>query len=158
MTDKLINNETAKKIAIDCFNSTWDLIDKPEKTADDKIEMIRLAHASLYFWQLVENHTPTNLSIGYWQLSRVYSLIEDGQSAVLFGNKCIEISLQDSVDAFYLAYGYEAVARGLIIEKSYDQARANIQIAQKSLLDSKETELDMLKNELEELEKQCTVD
>lgn len=152
MTKRLIDSKTAKRIAIESFNHTWDIIDKPEKSADDLLEMIKAAHASLYFWQLVEDHTPTNLSIGYWQLSRVYALAGDGTSAILHGKKCVEISLDHTIDTFYLAYAYEALARGFILEKKYEIAKTNIQKAREVLTDSKETELNMLIIELQDLE------
>lgn len=61
--------------AADCFNRAWELIDKPDRTSDDDLRMISLAQASLWHWTERPDCTPRNLSIGYWQLSHIYSAV-----------------------------------------------------------------------------------
>ena len=39
-----------RKIAVDCFNATWKVLDKENKTAEDQAEAILLAHTSLWHW------------------------------------------------------------------------------------------------------------
>lgn len=56
----------------------------------------------------LEDHTVKNLSIGYWQLYRVYSTAGLGERAVYFGKQCLEVSLEHK---FYIGYAYEALCR-----------------------------------------------
>ena len=93
------------------FNSTWDLIDKAERTPREIEKMIHLSHASLCHWLLRPDCTDQNLSIGYWHLSRVYAVAQEPQNALKYGKLCLDFSLKDDVEKIYLAFAYEAIAR-----------------------------------------------
>jgi hypothetical protein len=54
-------------------------MDLNERTKEEEEKMIHLTHVSFWHWTQVEGHTPRNLSIGYWQLSRVYAIAELGE-------------------------------------------------------------------------------
>ncbi|SDX50878.1 hypothetical protein [Paenibacillus sp. CF384] len=73
--------------------------------------MVHLCHSSFWHWTQVEEHTPANLSVGYWQLARVYAVIGQGSQALDYADKCLKVSADAELDAFYMAYGYEAAAR-----------------------------------------------
>lgn len=152
MTKKVIESDTAKKTAISCFNKAWDYIDKKKRTEDDIIEMLNLVHSSLWLWQNVDGHTKTNLSVGYWQVSRVYALVGDGLNSKRFALKCVEISKDKSVEPFFLAYGYEAAARALKISGNPKVAKEYISKAKEALSHSKEKDTEGLQKDLEEIE------
>jgi hypothetical protein len=48
--ESITEQETHKKFAVDLFNLTWDLLDKPERSADEDDKMIHAAHASRFHW------------------------------------------------------------------------------------------------------------
>ena len=48
-----------------CFNSAWELIDKPERTPEENEQMIQRTMASLWHWTQREDCTNQKLSIGY---------------------------------------------------------------------------------------------
>ncbi|MBN2878371.1 MAG: hypothetical protein JXN65_01965 [Clostridia bacterium] len=98
-----------KKLAIGYFNKTWDLIDKKERTDKEDREMIHTAHASLYHWMQIG--TPLEFARGEWQVSRVYSILGMGQSALYHGEASLNLCLDNGIGGFDLAFGYEAVAR-----------------------------------------------
>ncbi|MBP3963250.1 hypothetical protein I8J30_11105 [Paenibacillus sp. DLE-14] len=100
-----------KQLASSCFNKVWDLLSKEERTERESEEMVHLCHGSFWHWTQVEDHTPTNLSVGYWQLARVYAVIGQGSQALDYAIKCMKISADAKLDAFYIAYAYEAAAR-----------------------------------------------
>lgn len=102
---------THKQFAVSCFNKVWELLELENRSASETVEMVHLCHSSFWHWTQVEEHTPTNLSVGYWQLSRVYSVIEQGNSTLYYAERCIEISNNSELGPFYLAYAYEAAAR-----------------------------------------------
>jgi hypothetical protein len=103
--------ENHKQIASQCFNRVWDLLDLQERTREEEEQMIHLAHTSFWHWTQVENHTPTNLSIGYWQISRVYAVVGNGEQALHYANRCEEVSLSANIPPFFIGYSYEAQAR-----------------------------------------------
>ena len=59
----------------DCFNRVWALLEKAGRTPAEDERMISLCHASLAHWRERMDCTTRNLSIGYWQLSRVYAVL-----------------------------------------------------------------------------------
>ncbi|MDW0117461.1 hypothetical protein QTL97_10985 [Sporosarcina thermotolerans] len=100
-----------KQVAATCFNQVWDLLEKEVRTPEEKEQMIHLCHSSFWHWTQAEECTETNLSIGYWQLSRVYAVVGQGENALNYAKRCIAVSEEASLAPFYIGYGYEAAAR-----------------------------------------------
>ena len=71
--------------------------------------MIHAAHASRHHWG--HAGTPVNVSIGEWQLSRVYAVVARAEPALYHGRRALEIARQNHLGRFYVAYAYEALAR-----------------------------------------------
>jgi len=100
-----------RHFAAECFNRAWDLMDMPERTAAQDIELVESSIASHWHWTQRPDCTATNHSIGYWQIARAYALLGQAENARRFAQLCLEVSRQEGVEPFYLAYGYEALAR-----------------------------------------------
>jgi hypothetical protein len=98
-----------RKVGADLFNYTWSLLDRKERTRAEDEEMLHAAHASRYHW--AHGGTPLNVSIGEWQLSRVYSVLGRAEPAVYHAQRCLEITRRHRFGRFYVAYAYEALAR-----------------------------------------------
>ena len=122
-----------KEEAVKCFNATWDLIDKSDRTHEDDINMIHMAHASRYHWGQIG--TALELTRGEWQISRVYSLLGMGDSALFHAKEALKLCLDNCIGDFDLAFGYEAMARAYsvlgnhgdkstFIEKAKEAAKA----------------------------------
>lgn len=92
-----------------CFNQTWEFMEKGDRTADDTTAMIHSCLASLWHWRNRADCTSRNLSIGYWQASRVYALADQPENAWRYGELCLKAS--EGEEPFYLGYAYEAMAR-----------------------------------------------
>ena len=92
-----------------CFNRVWTLLEKPDRTPEECERMISLAHASLAHWRDRTDCTARNLSIGYWQLSRVYAVLNQAENARHYGELCLTASAGEA--PFYLGYAHEALAR-----------------------------------------------
>lgn len=106
-----------------CFNETWDFIDKDKLTNSEKVQMVSSAFASFYHWNNREDQTNQNLSVGYWQLSRVFAIVDDGANAMKFANLCLEISQNKDVGDFYLGYAYEALARAEMVNDNHSDMK-----------------------------------
>ena len=133
-----------------CFNGVWELIDKPDRSPDEDRLMVSMCHASLYHWQQRPDCTSRSLSIGYWQLSRVYALLEQADNARHYGRLCLAHSQNE--EPFYLGYAYEALARAEFLAGNRAVAeecltRARLQSAK--VVDAGERE--MLRKDLETL-------
>lgn len=91
------------------FNSAWDLIDNADRTPEEDIELVCRAAASLWHWSQRDDVTDQNLSVGYWQLSRVFSLLGEGNLAKRCGESCL--AKAENAEPFYVGYAHEALAR-----------------------------------------------
>ncbi|MGG3562986.1 hypothetical protein ABES03_15445 [Neobacillus rhizosphaerae] len=142
-----------KQLAVNSFNAVWDLLELAERTKEEEEKMIHLAHTSFWHWTQVEDHTAKNLSIGYWQLSRVYSTAGLGERAVYYGNRCLEVSIEHNIEQFYIGYAYEALCRAYALlgqtdasKKAYSAALVYVQ----QIVD--ENSKEMLENDLQTIE------
>lgn len=74
----------------DCFNRTWELMEKPDRTAEEDEEMFLAAHASLWHWSQRSDYAPEKRAVGHWQLSRVNCLTGRGESALAHARLALE--------------------------------------------------------------------
>ncbi len=116
-----ITPETHRRLAVDLFNQTWTLMEKSDRTSAETDALIHGAHASCYHWSLAGN--ATNLSIGEWQISRVYAVLKRPEPALYHAHRCREISEQNNLAPFNLGYAHEALARALSLTNHPDTAK-----------------------------------
>ncbi len=110
----------------DCFNRVWGLLEKPERTPEEDRDMVQLSLASVWHWTERGDCTDTNMSIGYWQASRVYATIGLPDEARRYGRLCLEASQGPDILPFYLGYAYEALARAEVAAGNGDKAREHL--------------------------------
>ena len=91
------------------FNKTWDYIERSNRSPEEDLAMLHTAIASLWHWTQRDDATSENLSVGHWQVSRVYNLIKQPNNARRYGL----LALQHAQDlgAFLKGYAYETLAR-----------------------------------------------
>lgn len=132
------------------FNRVWEFIEKQNRTPEETEEMISLCHASLAHWRLREDCTRQNLSIGYWQLSRVYALAGQAKNSSHYAELCQQTSASEP--PFYMAYAHEAAARAAALTNNPKLVQEHLTIARE--LAEKITdrdELQMLQADLDAL-------
>lgn len=98
-----------KDLAVNLFNETWDLIDKEDRNSDEDIKMIHLAHSSLYHWSQCGD--PKNISIGEWQISKVYFILGMKESSLKHALYNIDFCQNHDIEGFELGYAYESAAK-----------------------------------------------
>jgi hypothetical protein len=109
------NGQDHKALSADFFNRTWELLDQKGRTKEEDERMISMAHASLAHWRMREDCPDRNLSIGYWQLSRVYAVLGQAETAQCYGELCLSVSGKEP--PFYSGYAHEALARAALLMK-----------------------------------------
>ena len=122
--------EFHRKIAVDCFNSAWDLMDKKTRSDDDDLLMLHMAHTSRYHWGFVGR--PTNRAVGEWQLSRIYAILGQPQLALLFAKSCLQTCEENGLSQI-MHTAYEAMARAYAVSKKYREARRYLDRARRQL-------------------------
>lgn len=140
-----------RAIAVATYNETWELIDRPERTAADDRDMLGRALASRYHWRIAGD--PRHHAISDWQVSRVCSLIGEAGLARAFADAAMDLCQAHDLDAFVTGCAEEALARALIAGGDRRAARAVLDSARRvwaTLEDGDER--DVLGADLDELE------
>lgn len=109
-----------KYFAADCFNKAWDLIENPVRTPDDNRLMVALNQASIFHWLNRSDCDNKRLTIGYWQASRIQSLLGNASEALLHAEVCLNYS--SGLEPFHVGYAYEALARAVALAGENERA------------------------------------
>jgi hypothetical protein len=124
--------EFHEKMAKDCFNKTWDLLDKSERNQEEENEMVHTAHASRYHWGVLVNNekgTPVNLQRGEWQIAHVYTVIKRAEPALYHAKTCLRVTEDHDIGDFDLAFAYECMARAMALAKNKDDFERYFKLA-----------------------------
>ena len=106
--------EAHKFFSADCFNQAWDLIEKEVRTPEEEEQMLNLSMASLWHWSQRPDCGSKELSLGYWQVSRIYAITGRPDNATWYAERCREVTEDAELPAFYLGYAFEALARAAV--------------------------------------------
>lgn len=116
----------------ECFNKTWDNIEKDgSRSLEENMEMLHTAIASLWHWTQREDVSAANLSIGYWQVSRVYCLIRQPHNARRYGLLALQYAKE--LSPFLRGYAYETLARAEMLANNRVGMKVYLEKAQEML-------------------------
>lgn len=104
-----MTNEDHQKLGIEYFNKTWSFIDMKARTIEENFKMIHFAHASRFHWDQSEC-SDLHKARGDWQISRVYNLLGEGETALLFGLESLRLIEKNNYEDFDLVFAYETIA------------------------------------------------
>ena len=124
-----------EKMAKGCFNQTWDLIDKQDRTPEEVTNMIHTTHASRYHWGILVSNgkgTPLNLQRGEWQIARVYTLLQRAEPALYHAKVCLGLTEEHNIGDFDLGFSYEPMARASALAKNKDDFKKYFKLAQEA--------------------------
>lgn len=103
-------NEAHIYFSTELFNTTWEYIEQADqRSVDEDMTMLHTAIASLWHWSQRGDVTNENLSVGYWQVSRVYNLIKQPHNARTYG--LLALKYAEGLGPQFKAYAYETLAR-----------------------------------------------
>jgi uncharacterized protein YndB with AHSA1/START domain len=98
--------------AMECNNSTWEMIEAERTPANDE-EMLRRAYASTYHWARAVRRGPANEARGAWLLAKVQLLAGQPELSLRYADQCMAVCQEHGLADFDLAYAHEARARAL---------------------------------------------
>jgi hypothetical protein len=101
--------EWHRRFAAQLFNSTWDLIDQPDRSSADDEAMMLSAAASLWHWSQVGS--AAELVTGNWQVAHVFSLLGHGEVALPFARRGLALAEAEGWRGWRLASAHEGMAR-----------------------------------------------
>lgn len=140
-----------------CFNKAWTYLDKKKLSDEDVEDLIATSQASLWHWKQRSDCQPQNLSIAYWQLGRVYCVTKMPEQAQIYADKCLKVSQESKLDAFYIGYAYETLLNTAIIKEDKTEATKLLELAKEQLKLVKDKQnASYLKADLLKLEKELS--
>jgi len=138
-----------REFAVSTFNGTWNLLDRAELSAEEQIELERMASASLYHWSIIGG--PQELATGEWLLARVYIRLGFGHEALRHASMAAELASQNEVADYLKASTLEGLARAHAMMGIVDDAialRATAVAALGEIADPEDREL--IESQIEE--------
>jgi len=109
MTAADITAEAHRALGKQLFNKTWELIDLPDRTAEQDRLMLVQACAAWWHWDKVG--TEQNRAIADWQVAHVASLLGHGDLALDFAGSALRRAETGELEDWVLASALEGVAR-----------------------------------------------
>jgi hypothetical protein len=112
-------------------NSTWELLDGRQLTADEADDLLGRAYAAAYHWRRAAGATPVNAARGSWLLSRCHATLGHGDLALHHAQRSSEhlTAAGERAADFDHAYAHEAAARALACLGRHAEARVELTAA-----------------------------
>ena len=105
------DGEWHRSLAVAANNSTWDLLEKPERSAAETEEMINRAHAAAYHWARAARRGPINAVRANYLLGKVWAAAGVAEPALRYAQQCFDGTQDLGLGDFDLAYAHEVLAR-----------------------------------------------
>jgi hypothetical protein len=121
-----------KYFSAHCFNRTWELLDKPDRTPEEDERMIRLSLASHWHWTQRADCNATNTSVAHWQTSRVYAVLKMADNARRYAHLALAACEAEGILPFCRGYAYEALARAEWVAGNTGETEAAIERAREA--------------------------
>jgi uncharacterized protein YndB with AHSA1/START domain len=114
---------------IQCFNATWDLLGRTDRTPSEDEDMLRTVYASAYHWARAAGRGPENEARALYIQSKVWRALGNGDQALAYADRCLAATVDAKLQDFDLAYAHEARARALQLLGRDDDGAAAFAIA-----------------------------
>lgn len=98
-----------RRFAIEMFNRSWDLLEMPDRSADDDAEMLAAAFGSAWHWAQVG--TAENIALGDHQIAKVASHVGQPALALHYARRALEAIEIGHFGDWQVAAAYEGMAR-----------------------------------------------
>jgi DNA-binding transcriptional MerR regulator len=122
-----IEQDERRQVATDLFNETWTMMERTDRTPDDDLRMLHMAHASRFHWG--EIGTASHRDKGEWQVSRVYTVLGRAEPALFHARACLRICEENDITDWELAFAHEALARAYMVAGERQQTEVHLRRA-----------------------------
>ena len=102
-------------LAADLYNRAWDLLDSPDRTADEDDRLLAMAFASRFHWGEAEGAGDEQFAIGDWFIGHVAAHLGLGEVAMRFSARALARVTAMGVGGWLLASAYEGMARACAV-------------------------------------------
>jgi tetratricopeptide (TPR) repeat protein len=116
------DSDTHRRLAVDLFNRSWDLLEKDGRTREEDDELIHAVHASRHHWG--EVGTAAHLARGENQCARVYAALGRPEAALHHASRAHELVRAggEGFEDWDLASALEVLARAHLAAGNREEA------------------------------------
>lgn len=105
-------------------------MDKKSRTKEEDDKIVHAAHASRFHWG--EIGTPVELERGEWQISRVYTVVDNARATLYHAKRCLEICKENNIGDWDIGFAYEAMSRACAVAGQRADCKKYIELATKA--------------------------
>lgn len=122
MTDQDNLHKFHKDLAIEANGKAWSLLENPDRTQADELELVEAAYVSLHHWRIAG--TVAHLQRGHWLLAHIFTVLKQQYLALAHAQTCFDLTRENQTEMadFDLAYASEGVARALALNQQFSEA------------------------------------
>lgn len=113
------------------FNHTWELLDAPELTTEQELDLLASTFAQRFHWYEVGD--ARNRAIADWQVSRVFAVLGYAELSKRFGENSLATADQHDLGPFVKGFAYEAIARAAAEVDDVSTFTENLELARSQL-------------------------
>jgi hypothetical protein len=126
-----VSPEEHRRLGVELYNGTWELIERQDRTPAEDDEMLDRAHASGYHWLHAAGVTAANRARSQWLCSRVHAVAGQPEGALHHARRCLALveGHGDEMEDWDLAGAHEALARAQLAAGDVDEARRHFELA-----------------------------
>ncbi len=112
MTDRddVLDPADERRVAVSLFNATWPLLRRMDRSPEDDLRMLHMAHASRYHWERSASSCTWLGASG--SAPCVYAVLGRPEPARFHAERSLQLCEIHGIGDFDLAYAHEALARG----------------------------------------------
>jgi DNA-binding transcriptional MerR regulator len=128
-----VDAATHRRLAVDLFNRSWQLLETEARTPAQDDELIHVVHASCYHW--LEVGTPANHARGENQCAHVYAALGRPEAALHHANRALELVREggDGFEDWDLATALEVLARAHLAAGNHSEGEHFARLARAEL-------------------------
>jgi hypothetical protein len=104
-----VDDAAHRKLGVKTYNRCWELLEQPERSRDDDLELLTLAFTSKYHWSFVAADKET--IIGEWMIARAAAAVGEGHLSVTYAKLAHDLAQASGVEDWLVASSAEGVAR-----------------------------------------------
>jgi len=120
-----------RTLASRAFNRTWELLDAADLTREQEEEMLAATFTQRHHWYQVGD--ARNHAIADWQVSRVAAVLGYADLARRFGERSLEVAIENGLDAFVVGFAHEAIARAAADVDDVETFNEHLELARAAL-------------------------
>lgn len=120
------------------FNGTWEYLDADQLTREEEEEMLASTFAQKYHWAAVGD--ARTRAIADWQVSRVLAVMGYADLSRRFGERSLEVALENDLGPFVTGFAHEAIARAAAEVDDIETFTEHFEVARSLLPDIEDSE------------------